>query len=352
MRLSNERRVRDESRNMIERQVEHLTRLVDDLFDMSRITHGRLGLHTQRVDLRSVLQDAIDASRLRMEKQKHKFTAEMPPDPVLVNCDPTRLAQVVSNLLNNAARYTPDDGKITLNAACEDDEVVIVVRDNGIGIREGMLSSIFEMFTQGERLSNHQGGMGIGLTLVKQIVELHGGSVEARSEGLGLGAALVVRLPIVVPELGHAPRTNEPNLHKAVIRQRVLVADDNADGVASMAMLLELMGHESAVAADGAEALVVAEAFRPNVIFLDIGMPKMNGYEVARAIRLRPWGADVLLVALSGWGQPADLRRSLEAGFDHHLAKPAEQADIERLLHPRAPVAGTRPAAIIASDVA
>jgi len=338
MRLSTERRVQDESRNMIERQVEHLIRLVDDLFDMSRITQGRLGLNTQRVDLRSVLQDAIAASRLRIEKQKHTFTATLPQAPVLVNGDATRLAQVVSNLLNNAARYTPDGGQIALSASCEGNEVVLSVRDNGIGIPEGMLFTIFDMFTQGERLENHLGGMGIGLTLVKRIVEMHGGCVEARSAGPACGAEFVVRLPIVVPERRQFPRTKETNLHKTANRRRVLVVDDNADSVSSFAMMLDLMGHETAVAKDGDEALLVAEAFRPDVIFLDIGLPKMNGHDVARAIRRQSWGKDVVLVALSGWGQPEDMRRSLDAGFNHHLAKPAERAEVAALLQRRGSV--------------
>ena len=332
MRLSTERRVQDESRSMIERQVEHLVRLVDDLFDMSRITQGRLGLHTQRVDLRSVLQDAIAASRLRIEKQKHTLTATLPQAPVLVNGDATRLAQVVTNLLNNAARYTPDGGQIALRASCEGNDVVLSVRDNGIGIPEGMLSKIFDMFTQGERLENHLGGMGIGLTLVKQIVEMHGGRVEARSEGPACGAEFVVRLPIVVPERRRVPRTSESDLHNTQRRRRVLVVDDNSDSVSSFAMMLDLMGHETAVANDGDEALLVAEAFRPDVIFLDIGLPKVNGHDVARAIRARPWGKDIVLIALSGWGQPDDMRRSLDAGFNHHLAKPAERGEVERLL--------------------
>jgi CheY-like chemotaxis protein/two-component sensor histidine kinase len=346
MRLSTERRVQDESRSMIERQVEHLVRLVDDLFDMSRITQGRLGLHTQRVDLRSVLQDAIAASRLRIEKQKHTVTATLPQAPVLVNGDATRLAQVVTNLLNNAARYTPDGGQIALRASCEGNDVVLSVRDNGIGIPEGMLSKIFDMFTQGERLENHLGGMGIGLTLVKQIVEMHGGRVEARSEGPACGAEFVVRLPIVVPERRRVPRTSESDLHNTQRRRRVLVVDDNSDSVSSFAMMLDLMGHETAVANDGEEAFLVAEAFRPDVIFLDIGLPKVNGHDVARAIRARPWGKDIVLIALSGWGQPDDMRRSLDAGFNHHLAKPAERGEVERLLQRGGSViaGGTSPA--------
>jgi CheY-like chemotaxis protein/two-component sensor histidine kinase len=349
MRLSTERRVQDESRSMIERQVEHLVRLVDDLFDMSRITQGRLGLHTQRVDLRSVLHDAIAASRLRIEKQKHNFTASLPQTPVLINGDATRLAQVVSNLLNNAARYTPDGGRITLTASCEGGDVVLSVRDNGIGIAEGMLSTIFDMFTQGARLTNHLGGMGIGLTLVKRIVEMHGGSVEARSSGPGRGAEFIVRLPITVSERRQFPRTQETKLDKPQSRRRVLVVDDNSDSVASLAMMLDLMGHETAIAKDGEEALVVAEAFRPDLIFLDIGLPKINGHDVARAIRAKPWGKDVILIALSGWGQPDDIRRSLEAGFNHHLAKPAGREEVERLLQSGG--AATADAASPVSDV-
>jgi two-component system CheB/CheR fusion protein len=334
MRLSTERHVQDESRNMIERQVEHLIRLVDDLFDMSRITRGRMSLHLLRVEFRSVLQDAIAASRLRIEKQKQHFSFDLAPGSMLINGDATRLAQVVSNLLNNASRYTPEGGHISMSASCEGSQVVLAVRDDGIGIRSEMLSSIFEMFTQGERLSNRQGGMGIGLTLVKQIVEMHGGTVEAKSAGLGKGAEFVVRLPILVPERRQSTRTTEPIANAPTGRKRVLVVDDNSDSVSSLATMLRLMGHETAVASDGVEALSVAESFRPEMIFLDIGLPKKNGHEVARAIRALPWGADVVLIALSGWGQPEDLRRSIEAGFDHHFAKPARQEDIEKLLYP------------------
>ncbi len=325
----------EQARAMIERQVQQMVRLIDDLLDLSRISRGKIELRRERIDLAAAVQSAVETSRPLIEQAGHALTLSLPAEPVFVDADVTRLAQVFANLLNNAAKYTQKGGgEIRLAVEPMDQEVAVSVKDNGVGIPAPMLPQIFEMFTQVDRsLERTQGGLGIGLSIVKRLVEMHGGTVEARSEGRGRGSEFVVRLPVLTPEV------QEPGLRSdgeepagAPVRRRILVADDNVDSAASLAMLLEFMGNEVRTAHDGVEAVEAAAAFRPDVILLDIGMPRMNGYDACRRIREQPWGRGIAIAALTGWGQEEDKRQSREAGFDHHLVKPVEPAALEKLL--------------------
>jgi PAS domain S-box-containing protein len=324
----------EQARRMMERQVGHMVRLVDDLLDISRITRGKLQLRKERVELADVLHTAIETARPLLEASAHELAVTMPPQPVPVQADPTRLAQVFANLLNNAAKYTEKAGHIWLTAERREGEAVVSVRDTGIGIAAEHLPDIFKMFSQvAPALERSQGGLGIGLSLVKGLVELHGGAIEARSAGPGKGSEFTVHLPIVDGPV-EAPQEPTENAEKVrrVHKCRILVVDDLRDAADSLAIMLRTMGHDTRTAYDGLEAVQTAAAFRPHVVLLDIGLPKMNGYEAARRIRNEPWGGDVALVAVTGWGQEEDKRRSLEAGFDHHLTKPVEAAALEKLL--------------------
>jgi signal transduction histidine kinase/CheY-like chemotaxis protein len=320
--------------DVIERQVQQLVRLVDDLLDVSRITLDKLELRKERVTLATVVQAAVEASRPLIEQCRHELTVTLPPEPVELDADLTRLAQVFLNLLNNAAKYTEPGGRIRLAAEREGAEVVVKVSDSGMGIAVEMLPRVFDMFTQSDRsLDRSQGGLGIGLTLVKRLVQMHGGSVEARSEGPGKGSEFVVRLPVAVAtETGAQPEIRDGEPLAPGPGHRILIVDDNEDAAEMLAELLELTGNDLRKARDGVEAVEVASAFRPDVVLLDIGLPKMNGYEVAQKIREQPWGRDMVLVALTGWGQEEDRRRSREAGFDHHLVKPVEPEALLELL--------------------
>ena len=325
----------EEARGLMERQLQQMVRLIDDLLDVSRITRNRLALRKERIELATVVQDALDTSRPHIEASGHELAVTLPPRPIHVNADPTRLAQVFSNLLNNAAKYTEPGGRIALTAEREGSDVVVRVGDTGIGIPAEMLPRIFEMFTQVDRsLERSQGGLGIGLTLVRRLVELHGGSIEARSGGHGLGSEFVVRLPaIAIPPAQELPPSNgEGRGIVAPKGRRILVVDDNKDSATSMGRLLGMLGHEIRTAHDGQAAVDAAAAFRPDVILLDIGLPILNGYEAARRIRGQPFGKEMILIALTGWGQEDDRRRSKEAGFDLHLVKPVDPDALEKLL--------------------
>jgi CheY-like chemotaxis protein len=316
---------------VIDRQVHQLARLVDDLLDVSRITRGKIELRKERVELGAVVRGAVEATRPLVEKWGHALGVSLPSEPVYLDADPTRLAQVVSNMLNNAAKYTDHGGHIAVAVERRGAEVLIRVRDDGIGIPKDALSRIFEMFTQlPGSVERSQGGLGIGLTLVRRLVELHGGAVEALSEGAGRGSEFVVRLPLApAPE---DPRQRPGDAGPPAPGRRILVVDDNRDAAESLGMLLGMVGHEVRVAHDGLEACAAAEEFRPDVVLLDLGLPKLSGYEVARRLREAEGGSDVLLVALTGWGQEEDRRRTREAGFDHHLTKPVELEQLRRLL--------------------
>jgi PAS domain S-box-containing protein len=324
---------------MMERQVGQMARLVDDLLDVSRISRGKIELRRGAIELASAVNQAVEASRPMVESKGIDLSVSLPPEPVYLNADPIRLAQVVGNLLNNACKFTDKGGRIWLTSelTSERDQspkgVLIRVRDTGIGIAADQLGRIFEMFTQLDTsLERNVSGLGIGLTLAKNLVELHGGTMEAHSAGAGQGSEFVVRLPVLAE--APKPQTPEPAATelKTTPSRRILVVDDNEDSAESLTILLSLGGHETHTAHDGLEAIEAAEMFRPEVILLDIGLPKLNGFEVARKIREHPWGQTIMLVALTGWGQEEDRRRSQEAGFNHHLTKPVDPLALTKLL--------------------
>ncbi len=321
------------ARDIIERQLQQLTRLVDDLLDVSRITRGKVELRKERMPLAKVVSTAVESSRPLIDKWDHELTVTLPHEPIYLEADPTRLAQVLLNLLNNAAKYTEQGGHIWLTGEQQGNQVLIRVKDTGIGIPPEMLPHIFEMFAQVDSsLERAQGGLGIGLTLVQRLVEMHGGTVEAFSSGPGMGSEFVVRLPVAgeVASPGVA-RTAEGETPPGSARCRILVVDDNQDAADSLAMLLRLVGHEVHTAHDGLEAVGAAAVFRPGVVLMDIGLPKLDGYEAGRRIREQQ-GQEVVLIALTGWGQEEDRRRSKEMGFDHHMTKPVEFEALQKLL--------------------
>lgn len=333
IRLSTDREAREQARILMERQLEQMVRLVDDLLDVSRITRGKLDLRRAQVQLSAVVSNAIETTRPLIDHMSHELTVTLPKMPILVDADLTRLAQVFSNLLNNSAKYTDRGGHIWLTAERKGSEVVVSVKDTGIGIAADQLPHIFVMFSQVDRsLERSQGGLGIGLTLVKRLVEMHGGRIEARSAGLGKGAEFVVRLPVAVEIVGRqsATENKEPMAPKSSLR--ILIVDDNRDTADSLALLLRIMGHETRTAYDGQTGVTAAAEFRPAVMLLDIGLPQLNGYEACRRIRKQSWGKSAILIAVTGWGQDEDRRRSHEAGFDHHLVKPVDPQELMRML--------------------
>jgi len=318
--------------NIIERQTEHLTRLVEDLLDVSR---GTIELRRERVDVASILKGAVEASSALMERNGHQLKVITPAQPLSVEGDLTRLTQVVTNLLDNAGRCTDPGGKIWLAGEREGDTAVIRVKDSGIGIPLEMLPRIFDMFPHsGPSLERSQGGLGVGLALVERLVKLHGGTVTASSAGAGEGSQFIIRLPVAPAQKGAATDRPPPEVPRraAASRCRVLVVDDNLDSVDSLATLLRMMGHEVETASDAEAALHKAEEFRPGVAILDIGLPKVNGYDLAKQIRQRPWAKEVVLVALTGWGQAQHRLRSQESGFNHHLNTPVEFDVLQQIL--------------------
>lgn len=320
-------------REVIARQVSVMVRLIDDLLDMSRISRNTLDIRKARLELSTVLDVAVEASRSLIEEFGHTLTVSLPPRPIHLDADEVRLTQVFSNLLNNAAKYTKSGGHIQLTAIEDGSDAVISIRDDGIGIPHEMLARIFEMFTQVDRsLECSQGGLGIGLTLVRRLVDLHDGTIEARSDGPDQGSEFIVRLPLIIPPPADVPPPSAVARAPALCGIRILVVDDNQDSAVTLGMLLRLKGNEIRAAHDGLQALAIAETFRPELVLLDIGLPKLNGYDVARRIRAQEWGRKSILVALTGWGQDEDRRRSKEAGFDFHLVKPVDLAHLETLL--------------------
>jgi signal transduction histidine kinase len=341
------------ARDVIARQLTSLTRLVDDLLDVSRITRGKINLTREAVELEGLIARAVETVHPILNERRHELTLELPEPGAAIFGDPTRLTQAIANVLGNAAKYTDIGGKISLTAAMKQSEVEIRVRDNGIGIRPEMLPHVFELFTQVDRNDGRtQGGLGIGLALVRQLVQMHGGSVSASSDGPGKGAEFVIRLPILSEDAdadagpepadvaGGAPAGTDVTSVVAPlvaasagrIARRILIADDNNDALESLATLLQLNGHEVYTATNGGTALQCAERQRPEVVLLDIGMPILDGYEVAKRIRQQPWGQRITLVALTGWGQDSDRRRSRDAGFDSHLVKPLDLETLTELL--------------------
>ena len=323
------------ARQVIHRQVEHMSRLLDDLLDVARITRGKLEIRKEAVPLSTIIDTAVEAARPLIDERGHALVIELPARMPTVDADAVRLAQVLSNLLTNAAKYTDQGGRIELRAEVEEGSLAIRVRDTGIGLTRSELATVFEMFSQSQDAhSRSQGGLGIGLALVKGLVRLHGGAVTASSDGPGRGSEFAIKLPLIeqgeqastgaagdAEESSHSPRGT-----------KVLVADDNQDAADSLAMLLRLAGHEVRIATNGRAALALANAFRPAAALLDIGMPGLNGYEVARAVRAEPWGKDMRLIALTGWGQDEDKRQARAAGFDHHLTKPVGYENLQELL--------------------
>lgn len=315
----------------MERQLLQLVRLTDDLLDIARITQNKIEMRRERADLRGVLHSVVEASRSAIDAQAHTLRLELSDRPLWVDADVTRLAQVFTNLLNNATKYTARGGRITITAAASGPRTIVTVQDNGVGIPAEMLPNIFDMFTQfpGHRDRSH-GGLGIGLTLARRLLELHGGTIEAASGGPGQGSTFTVTLPSALESVAQerSPATRQRQQTRGC---RILVADDNADALEMLQLMLALHGHDVAVASDGAAAVALATAIRPQIAFLDIGMPRMDGYEAGRQIR-KALGRSVVLVALTGWGQDEDKLRSREAGFDHHLTKPPDPEALEALI--------------------
>ncbi len=329
---------------VIDRQTRHLARLVDDLLDVSRIVRGQIVLHREEIDLAEIVRHGVETSGPLIQSRNHRLHVQLPPVPLRLHGDLTRLAQVLANLLNNAAKYTDEGGQIWLDGSLEAGQAVLRVRDTGAGIAPSLLPRVFELFAQAERtLDRSQGGLGIGLTLVKLLVEMHGGSVEARSSGLGQGAEFIVRLPLVdessiISDTAMSARSAGESLHTEYAQERpagtmrILVVDDNVDAADSTALLLSLEGYETHSVHSARAALDAAASIRPHVVLLDIGLPEMDGYDVARRLRALANATPTVIIALTGYGQPADRARASQAGFDDFLVKPVEPAVLNELL--------------------
>lgn len=328
----NDPEIIESTRGMMERQAHQMIRLIDDLLDLSRITQGKLNLKKARIDLADALGSAVDAIRPAINEAGHALHISLPDTPIMLDGDPNRLAQVFANILNNASKYTTGRGEIWLSATVSEGLAEVCIRDSGLGIPDAMQQRIFEMFTQIDRpIELGYTGLGIGLTLVKRIVEMHAGSVSVFSQGTNQGSKFTIKLPVAVDDLGLSDGLTSGRVQGGR-RHRVLVVDDNRDSAQLLGLILKVLGNEICLAHDGYEAIEAAESFLPSVVLMDLGMPKMNGFEAARAIRLQSWGVDMVLVALTGWGQEEDKQRTEEAGFNYHLTKPAEPAEIQRLL--------------------
>lgn len=322
------------SRDVIDRQVTQLTRLVDDLLEISRMTSGNIRLQMEPVELGSIIHSAVEAAGPLIDTRKHRLELDLGRTPTMLTGDMTRLTQVFVNLLNNAAKYTPEGGTITLSAECRDDVVEVRVKDTGVGIAPDFLRKVFDLFTQGERtLDRSEGGLGIGLTLVRRLIEMHGGTVEALSKGLGHGSEFLVRLPYVPPVKREGDGGDDhETLPAEAPPLRVIVVDDNVDAAKSMQIFLKMWGFDARTAHDGMSAINLVKEHRPDVVLLDIGLPKVNGYDVAAQIRALPGGDAIGLIALTGYGQDEDRRRSREVGISHHLVKPVDPNKLREIL--------------------
>jgi two-component system, sensor histidine kinase len=328
-------RQRQWGREVIARQVQRMGLLLDDLLDVSRITRGRLELRKDYVDLRSLVSSAVETARPLIDAKKHTLTVDLPEDPIELEVDPLRLSQALSNLLTNAAKYTDAHGQVRLTAAQDGQGLTIRVIDSGIGIDSGVINGLFEMFSQiDSAIDRAEGGLGIGLALVKGLVALHGGSVQATSPGLGQGSEFAIRLPRTAVVERRAPASDQPSSPVPLMgpRGKIVIADDNRDAADSLKLLLELSGYDTFVAYNGQQAVDLGSAERPSAFILDVGMPDMTGYEVARRIRQQAWGRNALLVAITGWGQEDDKERAKAAGFDHHFTKPVTPEAVEEVL--------------------
>jgi len=321
-------------REVIDRQVQHMTRLLEDLLDVSRISHNKLELRKEKVELAELIRHAVETTRPAIEAGGHDLSLELSREPIYIEVDPVRVAQVFSNLLSNAAKYTQAGGHIRVIEERKGSDVLVTVRDNGIGISSEMLPFVFDMFSQAQRmLDRAQGGLGIGLSLARSILELHGGSIEARSDGPGKGSDFIVCFPLVVEPMVTPERSRREEIRSdTTVSRRILVVDDLKDSADSLAFLLQALGHKVRTAYDGEEAVMVASQFQPEIVLLDIGMPKQNGYEACRRIRAEEWGRSIYLVALTGWGQDGDRAKTQEAGFNAHLVKPADPSELIRLV--------------------
>jgi signal transduction histidine kinase len=328
-----DRSIAERSLEIMERQIEHMVRLVDDLLDVSRISLGKMELRKEEIDLAAVLKHALEASQPIIDGFGHQLIFDISDQPMPVNADPIRLAQVFSNLLNNAAKYTKPDGHIWLTATVSNRQAIVSVKDDGLGIDPDMLERVFEMFTQiGPSLDRTQGGLGIGLSIAKELVFMHDATIEASSNGMGFGSEFIVRIPLTVPRSKAQPIDNGSDSVAESFRCRVLVVDDNVDSAESLCLLLDMMGNETVMAHDGTSAIETAKAFLPDIAVLDIGLPGISGYELAASLRKMPELQHTLLVALTGWGGEEDRRRCIDVGFDHHMTKPASVADLKKLL--------------------
>ena len=318
---------------MMERQVGQLIHLIDDLMDLSRISAGKIVLQKARLRLADVIQDAVDTSRPLMDLRQHALVVDIPSELVCIDADRTRLVQMFGNLLNNAAKYTEPGGRIRVAVERHGGNVMVAVEDNGVGIAADLLTRVFDMFAQVDgSLEKSQGGLGIGLSIARRLAEMHGGSIIAESGGNGSGSRFVVRLPVPLNGTIDTPEDPRHALKTNPARRRILVVDDNRDGASSLAEMLDMMGSETKTAFDGEEAVNVAEAFKPDIVLMDIGMPKLNGYDACRHIRAQPWGQNIVIVAQTGWGQDEDRRKAQEAGFDFHMVKPIDCAALEKIL--------------------
>ena len=310
-----------------------MARLLDDLMDVGRIARDRLELRPQRVDLVAVVHRAVETSNPLIERFRHHLHLALPSKTVYLDADPVRLGQIIGNLLNNACRYTDPGGHIWMTVELNHAAAVVAVRDSGIGIPEHKLPTVFDLFSQVDAsLERSQGGLGIGLHLVKRLVDMHGGEITAQSAGAGLGSTFTVRLPLAAVQAESAPPRAVRSAAAPPASRRILVVDDNVDAATMLALLLTLHQHQTEVAHDGVTALSIAESFRPNVVLLDIGLPQLNGYDVCRRIREQSWSKDLVIIALTGWGQESDCRQSRDAGFDHHLVKPVDHTTLLALL--------------------
>ena len=326
-------RTRELATSIIDRQVEAMAGLLEDLLDVSRITRSQITLHRQPTPLASVIEASLEVARPMIEARGHRLSVSLPAEPMEVNVDPLRLSQVFSNLLTNAAKYTEPEGRIEVRAVAADGGVTVSIRDSGVGLEPESLARIFEIFSQVNHTLHHAaGGLGIGLALVKGLVELHGGRVSASSAGLGQGSEFSVWLPAPVVKAPPAAAPAAPAAAASVQARRILVVDDNVDAAQSLGCLLEIGGHQVHLAHDGEQAVAMAQALQPHVALVDIGLPKLNGYGVAKQVRAEPWGARMMLVALTGWGQDEDKRRAMAAGFDAHLTKPVEPEQVDALV--------------------
>jgi signal transduction histidine kinase len=324
------------ARDVIERQVEHLVWLIDDLLDVSRITRGVIALQREPVSVADVIARAVEAARPAIDDHRHELTIELPDELLTIDGDKTRLVQLFGNLLHNATKFTDPGGRIWVRVARDSAFATISVKDTGIGIREELLPKIFDLFTQVDAKSKgSHGGLGIGLALVRRLAEMHGGAVTAASDGPGQGTEFVVRLPLLTSQTAPlANQATESETMPIVESRRILIADDNRDAAELVAFQLELAGHDVRTVHDGVEALAVGKKFKPHVVLLDLGMPRLDGYDTARRIRSQPWGKRARLVALTGWGQQQDRDRTAEAGFDAHLVKPVTDVDLFHALVP------------------